>query len=633
VAEADTKYYPSNASSDAWLPTTRKEMERRGWEQADVIIFSGDAYVDHPAFGPAVIGRVLESKGLKVVIVPQPNWKDDLRDFKKMGKPRLFFGVTAGNMDSMVNHYTANKRLRSDDPYTPGNQAGFRPDRAVKVYSSIIKKLFPDSLIIAGGIEASLRRLSHYDYWDDQLHSSVLADGYIDYLVYGNGEKTISQIVDALKSESGANIIREIPQIGYFVHDPTVIPEIEGLESIILNSHLDCLNSKKSFAQNFRIIEETSNVLSAPRLIQDTGRGIVVINPTLPPTSTTDLDDIHDLPFTRLPHPKYWKKPLIPAFEMIRFSVNIHRGCFGGCAFCTISAHQGKFVQSRSENSILKEVRKVKEMPGFKGYISDLGGPSANMYMMAGRKTEPCLKCKRSSCIDPEICPNLSTDHTPLINLYQKVRNLPGIKKAFIGSGVRYDLFLSDNQKKEPSHQKYPEELIRHHVSGRLKVAPEHTHSHVLIVMRKPPFIQFLKFRKKFDQINTKYKLNQQLIPYFISAHPGCTKVDMAELAVKTRDLNFRLEQVQDFTPTPMTLATVMFYTGLDPYSLKPIFVDTKIEDKKAQKRFFFWHKKEEQAEIRRELEKIKRPDLISQLLPTYFNIKKNKGRPYFFLL
>jgi len=623
----DPKYYPSSASSDPWLPTTRKEMDRRGWDQADVILFSGDAYVDHPAFGAAVIGRVLESKGLKVVIIPQPNWKDDLRDFKKIGEPRLFFGVTAGNMDSMINHYTANKRLRSNDAYTPGNQAGFRPDRAVKVYSSIIRKFFPESLIIAGGIEASLRRLTHYDYWDDSLHPSVLADGVIDYLVYGNGEEAISQIVDKLESGAGRKEIRDIAQLGYLLPDSDALQEFKGSESIFLKSHKTCLESKKDFARNFRIIEETSNMLSAPRLIQGVDKGKIVINPGFPPTPTSELDAIHSLPFTRLPHPKYWKRPLIPAFEMIRFSVNIHRGCFGGCSFCTISAHQGKFIQSRSEKSILKEVKQIKEMPGFKGYLSDLGGPSANMYKMAGRKIIPCEKCKRPSCIDPEICPNLDTDHTPLIKLYERVRSLPGIKKAFIGSGVRHDLFISENQKKNDSHQKYPEELIRYHVSGRLKVAPEHTHASVLRVMRKPSFSQFLKFKKIFDQLNNRYNLKQQLIPYFISAHPACTKTDMAELTVKTREMNFRLEQVQDFTPTPMTLATVMFYSGFDPYTLKPIFTDTKTEDKKTQRRFFFWYKKEEQEKIRRDLHKMDRPDLLKLLLgrPPLKKVKRRR--------
>ena len=615
MALADLNYYPSSASTNQWLPTTKKEMERRGWDQADVILFSGGAYVDHPAFGAAVIGRVLESKGLRVVIIPQPNWKDDLRDFKKFGKPRLFFGVTAGNMDSMINHYTVNKRRRSNDAYTAGNQAGFRPDRAVKVYSGILRELFPDSLIIAGGIEASLRRLTHYDYWDDRLHPSILADKSIDYLVYGNGEKTISQIVDLLESGSKPEDIRDIPQIGYLLPKENKLPELEGIESISLKSHEVCLQSKRDFAQNFRIIEETSNILIAPRLTQELDKDLVVINPTLPPTSTKDLDGIHNLPYTRLPHPKYWKKPLIPAFEMIRFSINIHRGCFGGCSFCTISAHQGKFIQSRSENSIIKEAKQVIEMPGFKGYISDLGGPSANMYMMAGRRLGPCEKCLRPSCIDPEICPNLSTDHTPLLNVYEKVRKLKGIKKAFVGSGVRYDLFISENQKKETSHQKYPEELIRHHVSGRLKVAPEHTHSKVLRIMRKPSFAQFIKFQKIFDKINSKYDLKQQLIPYFISAHPSCTKTDMAELAVKTKEMNFRLEQVQDFTPTPMTRATVMFYSGIDPYTMKPVISDTKALDKKAQRRFFFWHKREEQEEIRRDLNKLDRPDLINKLL------------------
>ena len=602
-------------------------MLSRGWDQADVILFSGDAYVDHPAFGAAVIGRVLEAKGLRVAVVPQPNWKDDLRDFKKMGKPRLFFAVTAGNMDSMVNHYTANRRLRSNDAYTPGNQAGFRPDRAVRVYSSIIRKLFPDSLIIAGGIEASLRRLTHYDYWDNSLHPSVLADSTIDYLVYGNGEKTIGSIVETLEAGCDSRKIREIPQTGYLLPKKESLEEVEGIETIELSSHRNCLNSKKDFAGNFKIIEEASNVLYAPRLIQEVDRGLVVINPTFPPTSTAELDSIHALPFTRLPHPKYWKRPLIPAFEMIRFSVNIHRGCFGGCAFCTISAHQGKFIQSRTEKSILEEVEQIRDMPGFKGYLSDLGGPSANMYKMAGRKSPPCEKCKRPSCIDPEICPNLETDHTPLIRLYEKVRKLPGIKKAFVGSGVRYDLFTSENQKKNASHKKYPEELVRFHVSGRLKVAPEHTHSSVLKVMRKPSFAQFLKFKKIFDQLNNRYNLRQQLIPYFISAHPGCTKEDMAELAAKTRELNFRLEQVQDFTPTPMTLATVMFYSGLDPYTLKPIFTETDPMEKKIQRRFFFWHNRDEQSEIRKDLKKIGRPDLITLLMerPPLKKVKRKK--------
>ena len=623
----DQNYYPSSHTETDWLPISKKEMDRRGWEELDVVLFSGDAYVDHPSFGPAVIGRVLEALGLKVAIVPQPNWKDDLRDFKKMGKPRLFFGITAGNMDSMVNHYTANKRIRSNDPYTPGDKAGFRPDRSVSVYSSILRKLYPDSLIIAGGIEASLRRLSHYDFWADELHPSLLAAKNIDYLVYGNGEKCIQQIVENLKAGRDWTKLREIPQLGYLLKNKDELPDIEGLETIDLHSHEVCLKSKKSFAQNFRIIEETSNIIVAPRLMQDVGNSTVVINPAFPTSTTEDLDSIHKLPFTRLPHPRYWKKPLIPAFEMIRFSINIHRGCFGGCAFCTISAHQGKFIQSRSPESVVQEACDVSMMPGFKGYISDLGGPSANMYQMAGVRLGPCMKCKRPSCIDPDICPNLNTDHTPLINLYNRVRKLPGIKKAFVGSGIRYDLFLSDKQKKHISHEQYPEQIIKHHVSGRLKVAPEHTHSKVLRIMRKPAFSQFIKFQKIFDKINSKHNLRQQLIPYFISAHPACTKTDMAELAIKTKDMNFRLEQVQDFTPTPMTLATVMFYSGIDPYSLKPIYTDTKTVDKKAQRRFFFWYKREEQDEIRKELLRMNRPDIIKLLLskPSLKKVKRNR--------
>jgi len=609
-----SNFYPPSYNLNNWLPTTAKEVKLRGWNQLDVILFSGDAYVDHPAFGAAVIGRSLEQIGLKVAIVPQPNWQDDLRDFKKLGKPRLFFGVTAGNMDSMINHYTASKRLRSTDAYTPGNQSGFRPDRALSVYAKILRELYPDSLIIAGGIEASLRRLTHYDYWADKLMPSILTSGDIDLLVYGMGEATIRQL--ALKSikNSGLEKLRETRQIAYVSDSQSHLPEAIIQNCTILASHEKCLNDKKSFARNFAIIENSSNIIHPGLLIQATGSKFIVVNPPEALKTEEDLDAIYDLPFTRLPHPKYWKKPLIPAFEMIRFSINMHRGCFGGCAFCTISAHQGKFIESRSETSILKETRQITDMPGFSGYLSDLGGPSANMYKMAGKDLDICERCTKPSCIYPGICKNLNNSHQALLDIYKLVRSEKGIKKAFIGSGIRYDLFMDSKNPKDKSLEKYPEELIRHHVSGRLKVAPEHTHDHVLKIMRKPSFSQFVSFKKQFARINQKFGLKQQLIPYFISAHPGCTLQDMAELAAETKNLNFRLQQVQDFTPTPMTLATVMFYTGLDPYTLKPVTVVTDMTKKKQLSSFFFWYKKEAQKDIRIILKKEKRQDLIKKL-------------------
>jgi len=607
-------YYPSGYDLKKWLPTTAKEVKLRGWNQLDVILFSGDAYVDHPAFGAAVIGRVLEQIGLKVAIVPQPNWQDDLRDFKKLGKPKLFFGITAGNMDSMINHYTAAKRLRSTDAYTPGNQSGFRPDRALSVYAKILRDIYPDSMIIAGGIEASLRRLTHYDYWADKLRPSILDSGNIDILVYGMGESTIRNIANKIISNSGEDELIASKQIAYISDSKAELPETTKQNGTFLYSHEECLKSKKLFAQNFAVIENNSNITHPGTLIQEVGGKLIVVNPPESLKQEQDLDKIYDLPYTRLPHPKYWKKPVIPAYEMIRFSINMHRGCFGGCAFCTISAHQGKFIESRSEASILKETQQIIKMPGFSGYLSDLGGPSANMYKMAGKDLSICDRCTRPSCIYPGICYNLDNSHQPLLDIYKKVRSLEGIKKAFIGSGIRYDLFMNTSNTSDKSLEKYPEELIRYHVSGRLKVAPEHTHDKVLKIMRKPSFSKFVRFKEQFARINKKFGLKQQLIPYFISSHPGCTLQDMAELAIETKDLNFRLQQVQDFTPTPMTLATVMFYTGIDPYTLKPVTVVNDIVRKKQLSKFFFWYKKEEQKEIRTLLKNENRQDLIKRL-------------------
>ena len=597
-----------------WLPTTKKEMELRGWDELDVILFSGDAYVDHPSFGAAVIGRLLEAQGLKVAIIPQPNWRDDLRDFKKMGKPRLFFGVSAGCMDSMVNKYTANKRLRSEDAYTPDGRHDMRPEYPSIVYTQILKKLWPDVPVVLGGIEASLRRLTHYDYWQDTVRKSILIESGADLLVYGMGEKPITELCKRMKENPC--IPTDIPQTVYVVKGKQAIPpSISEKEDIVLHSHESCLSDKKKEAENFKFIEEESNKYEAARILQHAGNCTVVVNPPYPPMTQGELDMSFDLPYTRLPHPKY-KGKRIPAFDMIKFSVNLHRGCFGGCAFCTISAHQGKFIVSRSKESILKEVKAITEMPDFKGYLSDLGGPSANMYAMRGQDEEKCHKCKRPSCIHPKVCPNLNTDHRPLLDIYHAVDALPGIKKSFIGSGVRYDLLLHES--KDPainrSTKEYTRELIAKHVSGRLKVAPEHTSDKVLNVMRKPSFNQFYDFKKIFDKINNELNLRQQLIPYFISSHPGCTAEDMAELAVITKRLDFHLEQVQDFTPTPMTVATEAWHTGYHPYTLQPIFSAKTQREKLAQRMFFFWYKPEERRAIIQELKRMGRNDLIDKL-------------------
>lgn len=577
-----------------FLPTTKKEVEQLGWDHIDVILFSADAYVDHPSFGAAVIGRVLEAEGYNVAIVPQPDWHGDYRDFKKLGKPRLFFGIAPGCMDSMVNKYTANKRLRSEDAYTPDGRHDKRPEYPTIVYTKILKELFPDVPVVLGGIEASMRRLTHYDYWQDRLRPSILIDSGADLLIYGMGEKGIVEVANRLKAYSdvaqdevdGGNPLHGIKQTAYLTNRKDAFRADDT--TIFLHSHEQCLKDKRSQAQNMKIIEEQSNMLHAQRIVQSAEGKLVVVEPPFPLMTTAELDRIYDLPFTRLPHPKYRDKR-IPAYEMIRHSVTMHRGCFGGCAFCTISAHQGKFVVGRSKESILREVERITHMPDFKGYISDLGGPSANMYGMSGKDKSICEKCRRPSCVHPQICKNLNNNHKELIGIYQEASKVAGVKKCFVGSGVRYDLVLADKQ----FGRKYAEELIINHVSGRLKVAPEHTSDSVLHLMRKPSFQLFYDFNRWFDDINRRAGLRQQLIPYFISSHPGCREQDMKELATITRRLNFKLEQVQDFTPTPMTISTETWYTGIHPYTLEPVFSARSPQEKQRQNQYFFWYKKE----------------------------------------
>lgn len=621
-----------------WLPTTRKEMELRGWDCADIILFSADAYVDHPSFGAAVIGRLLESEGLRVCIVPQPSWHGDYRDFKKLGRPRLWFGIAPGCMDSMVNKYTAARRLRSEDAYSPDGRHDLRPEYPTIVYTKILKQLYPDVPVVLGGIEASMRRLMHYDYWKETFRPSILIESGADLISYGMGEKTVLQLTRLLLesiaahdetlhyNESGEACIttatfrkvvqqnHQIPQT-VSVYSKDNIPGGIQTDDIVLHNFSDCLKNPRLHAENFGHIEEESNKFKASRLIQQTEDKFVVVNPPYPPLSESEIDRSFDLPYTRLPHPKY-KGKRIPAYEMIKFSVCLHRGCFGGCAFCTISAHQGKFIMSRSKQSILNEVKQIAKLPDFKGYLSDLGGPSANMYRMGGKDTQLCHSCKRPSCIHPQICRNLNADHNALLDIYRAVDQFPGIKKSFIGSGVRYDLLLHDYKNESLNHaaKEYTYELITRHVSGRLKVAPEHTSEKVLYLMRKPSFAQFLQFKSIFDNICKKQNLHQQIIPYFISSHPGCHEADMAELALQTKQLNFQLEQVQDFTPTPLTVATTCWATGYHPYTLEPIFSAKSPIEKQWQRAYFFWYKPEERRKLETRLRQIGRSDLYNKL-------------------
>ena len=611
-----------------YLPTSVKEMKLLGWDSVDVVLFSGDAYVDHPSFGAVVIGRTLLAAGYRVALVPQPNWRDDLRDFRKFGAPRLFFGVSAGAMDSMVNHYTAARRRRSDDAYTPGGKAGMRPDYPTIVYSDILKDLFPDVPVIAGGIEASLRRVSHYDYWQDRLRPSIIADCKADMLMYGMGERPILELARRLEAGERVGDITDLRQT--VVRRPLAeMPAASDADNVVLAYWLTVSRNPKAQSENFKYVEQESNSRSGGRTVWQGHDGFAVkINPMYPAMTAGEIDASFDLPYTRLPHPRYNGKR-IPAYEMIRHSVNMHRGCFGGCAFCTISAHQGKFIASRSKESILREARQVTQMADFKGYISDLGGPSANMYALGGKDTSICDKCLRPSCLHPKPCPNLNTDHSALLDIYHSVDALPGVKKSFVGSGVRYDLSMhpTGDRHVDAVNRRYNEELIEHHVSGRLKVAPEHTEDAVLNIMRKPSFDLFYQFKEIFDHVNERAGLRQQLIPYFISSHPGCTEEHMAVLAARTKDLDMHLEQVQDFTPTPMTVATEIYYSGYHPYTGQKILTAVRPEQKLAQRKYFFWYDKTYREDIIGSLRRMHRPDIIARLYPSQpFNRNLNSN-------
>lgn len=564
------------------FPTSVKEVKALGWDYIDVIIFSGDAFIDHPSFGTAVIARWLQKHGYRVAVVPQPNWRDDLRDFKKLGAPRLYFAVNSGAMDSMVNHYTASKRLRSDDAYTPDGRAGQRPDYAVTVYTRILKQLYPDVPVLIGGIEASLRRLTHYDYWRDELLPSVLVSSGADWLSYGMGERTMLEFTRAVEVGRNISEIRKIPQLAFYMTGRSKLKD-----AVYLNSYERCRKDKISFAENFHIIETNANLYAPQVLVEPVDGGYIQINPPYPPATEAEMDSYWDLPFTKQPHPRY-KGKHIPAYEMIKFSINTHRGCFGGCNFCTIAAHQGKFIQSRSEDSILSEIKNLLTHPGFAGNLSDVGAPTANMYGMHGKDSELCGKCRRKSCLFPSPCRNLDRSHQRLLDLYEKITSIKGLRHAYIGSGIRYDLFLNEKGYVDETSYPYLKELILEHTSGRLKVAPEHTEDNVLKLMAKPSFKLFEVLRKEFDKIIRSSGRNCELVPYFISGHPGCGMREMIRLAENPALDGLYMDQVQDFTPTPMTTSSVMFYTGLDPKNLEKVFVERDIKRKKEQKSFFF---------------------------------------------
>jgi uncharacterized radical SAM protein YgiQ len=582
-----------NMRETLWLPASRHELESRGLEEVDIIIFTGDAYVDHPSFGAAVIGRVMEDAGATVAIVPQPNWRDDLRDFRKLGRPAMFFAVTAGNMDSMVNHYTAARRLRSDDAYTPGGKSGFRPDYPTIVYTSILKRLYPDVPVLLGGIEASMRRLSHYDYWKDSVEPSILMSSGADMLVYGMGEEPVREIIRLMRRGVPFGSLRTLPQTGIVVEKDERLPVNKHWRDKWLDPHEMVVSDKNAFARSFVTFEKESHKIEQARLIQECGGSLVVVNPPLPPADSDVADSVYSLPFTYLPHPRYHGKGPIPAFEMIRNSVNIHRGCFGGCSFCAIAAHQGKHVVSRSKESVLGEIEKISLQEGFRGVISDLGGPSANMYAMKPADRSKCLHCSRPSCIWPSVCSNLQVSHRELNELYEAALRVPGVKQILVGSGVRYDLLLSEfNRRAGKDEDLYLRNLIERHVSGWFKVAPEHSDDDVLKLMRKPSFSLFRALKARYDAIMSKSGRKGMIVPYLISAHPGCTAAKMEALAGELRSLDIRPEQVQEFTPTPMTLSTTIYYTGVEPYTGRRVFVPRSRKERQDQKDMVFWYRR-----------------------------------------
>ena len=598
------------------LPMTMAEARERGWDELDIVFVTGDAYIDHPSFASAILGRVLEAAGFRVGIVSQPDWQtcDAWRTF---GKPRLFFAISAGNMDSMINHYTANRKVRNDDAYSPGGRIGLRPDRATLGYCQRAREAYPGVPVIAGGVEASLRRLAHYDYWSDKVRRSILLDAKADLVAFGMGEESILEIARRMDSGETVRDLRDMRGIAYvlgakeseekFGPAPTSLEMTNGQRPITNNQFL-CLPSfesvaadKPTFAEATKIIHNETNPYNAKPLVQFHDRQAVVCNAPRFPISQAAMDAIYDLPYTRKPHPSYREK--IPAFEMIKDSVTIMRGCFGGCTFCSITTHQGRIIQSRSHDSVIGEIESMTRDPQFKGVISDIGGPTANMYEMRCSRPEVEAKCRRQSCVHPTICKLLETDHGPLVKLMKDARETPGIKKVFVASGIRMDL-----ARRSPE---YMRDLVRHHVGGHLKVAPEHSDAGVLNLMRKPASDDFEKFAEVFDRESAKAGKKQFIIPYYIASHPGSDLHAMIDLAIFLKRNGYRPDQVQDFIPAPFDVATAMYYTGIDPFTKKPVYVAQHLRDRKLQRALMQFFKPENYFEVRRALEQAGRQDLI----------------------
>jgi uncharacterized radical SAM protein YgiQ len=584
------------------LPMTKAEMAKRGWDSVDIVFVTGDAYVDHPSFAMAILGRVLEAAGFRVAMLSQPDWRS-CSHWRQFGRPRLFFAISAGNMDSLINHYTANRKVRNDDAYSPGGRIGLRPDRATLAYCHRAREAFSGVPIIAGGVEASLRRLAHYDYWSDTVRRSILLDSKADLLVYGMGEKTIVEIAERLAGGQTVRHLRDMRGVAYALGASESPPGVSfGQEALHLPSYEQVKTDKTAFAEATRLIHVNTNPLNARRLVQYHERQAVVVNPPTLPISETEMDHIYDLPYTRRPHPSYAEA--IPAYEMIKDSITIMRGCFGGCTFCSITAHQGRIMQSRSQESVLKEVHKVAADPEFSGVISDIGGPTANMYQMRCTRPEVEAKCKRLSCIHPSICKLLGTDHGPLVELMRRARTEPGIRKVLVASGIRMDLAQLSPE--------YMKELTTHHVGGHLKVAPEHTDPTVLATMKKPAIDNFDSFAKDFKKRSQEAgKPKQALVPYFIASHPGSDLHAMIDLALFLKRNGYRPDQVQDFIPAPFDVATCMYYTGMDPFTKQKVYVAQNLRDRKLQRALMQFFKPENYFQVREALLQAGRPDLI----------------------
>jgi len=607
------KYWAERFGVAPALPMSRQEMETLGWDSCDIILVTGDAYVDHVTFGMALIGRLLEAQGFRVGIISQPDWHS-AESFKKLGKPNLFYGVTAGNMDSMVNRYTADKKIRSDDAYTPNGEPNKRPDRATVVYAQRCKEAYSDVPVIIGGIEASLRRIAHYDYWSDSVRRSMLVDSKADMLIYGNAERAIVEVAHCIAKKKN---IAELDDIRGTAISRKKLPDQEFIE---IASYEKVKNNPLLCAQSTREIYCETNPYNAKTIVQHYGDRYLWINPPPIPLTIKELDGVYELPYSRQPHPSYGNQK-IPAYEMIKFSVNIMRGCFGGCSFCSITGHEGRIIQNRSEESVLKEIEAVRDKtPGFTGIISDLGGPTANMYQLACQNEETQKMCKRFSCIYPAICPNMSTDHSKLIHLYRKARELKGIKKILIGSGVRYDLAV-----KSPE---YIKELTQYHTGGYLKIAPEHIAERPLHFMMKPGIKTYDEFKTLFEKYSKACGKEQYLIPYFIAAHPGTTDEDMLELALWLKKNNFRLDKVQNFMPTPMTLATAMYHSGKNPLKTmsensEEVFIPKKGKIRTLHKAFLRYHDPKNWPMLRAALKRMGREDLIGKVKQCLVPVEK----------